>query len=318
MGDNTANLRIFFYDADYNFISTTANKGTTVNAPNNARYFRFHVANTYGTTYNNDICINISWDGSRDGEYEPYELHSYPLDSDLTLRGIPKLDANNSLYYDGDVYEADGTVTRKYGIVDMGTLDWKYASAQQVFYVNGFSASSFGITNNYKYLCKNYVSVKTSTALNETDKSIYIFNTSFNIHDSAYTSATDLKTALSGNYLVYELATPTTETADPYVGTQIVNDFGTEEYVIDSDTFAVPVGHSTDYPINLVAKVEMAPNSPDGDGDYIVRQVNGENSYVPLVIEDALPTIPSTAGVYSLTVTVAEGSDPVLAWVAQE
>ena len=42
-------------------------------------------------------------------------LGNYALDSSLTLRGIPKLDANNNLYYDGDSYAAGGTVTRKYG-----------------------------------------------------------------------------------------------------------------------------------------------------------------------------------------------------------
>ena len=26
----------------------------------------------------------------------------------------------------------------------------------------------------------------------------------------------------------------------------------------------------------------MAPNSPDGDGDYIVRQTNGTNEYVSI------------------------------------
>ena len=38
-------------------------------------------------------------------------IRSYPLDSTLTLRGIPKLDSNNKLYFDGDTYDADGTVT---------------------------------------------------------------------------------------------------------------------------------------------------------------------------------------------------------------
>lgn len=42
-------------------------------------------------------------------------IGNYALDSSLVLRGIPKLDANNKLYYDGDVYESDGTVTRLYG-----------------------------------------------------------------------------------------------------------------------------------------------------------------------------------------------------------
>lgn len=43
-------------------------------------------------------------------------IGNYPLDSTLTLRGIPKLDADNNLVYDGDVYEYDGTVTRNYTI----------------------------------------------------------------------------------------------------------------------------------------------------------------------------------------------------------
>ena len=97
---------------------------------------------------------------------------------------------------------------------------------------------------------------------------------------SAGTNPSDFKTAMSGVYLVYELATPTTETADPYTSPQIVNDFGTEEWVLDSDVFPMPVGHNTDYPIDLKAQVEMMPHSPDGDGDYIVRQTNGTNEYV--------------------------------------
>ena len=43
-------------------------------------------------------------------------IGNYALDADLVLRGIPKLDANNNLYYDGDIYNANGAVTRKYGI----------------------------------------------------------------------------------------------------------------------------------------------------------------------------------------------------------
>ena len=39
-------------------------------------------------------------------------IGNYPLDSSLTLRGIPKLDASNNLYYDGDEYTSDGKVKR--------------------------------------------------------------------------------------------------------------------------------------------------------------------------------------------------------------
>lgn len=58
-----------------------------------------------------DLCVHLG-----EGEYEPYHINSYPLDSDLELRGLFKLDANNNLYADGDVYESSGAVTREYGI----------------------------------------------------------------------------------------------------------------------------------------------------------------------------------------------------------
>ena len=112
-----------------------------------------------------------------------------------------------------------------------------------------------------------------------------------------------MQTALSGIPLVYELATPTTETAESYNRTQICDDFGTEEFISDS---IVPVGHETKYANNLRAKLEMAPNSPDGDGDYIVRQTNGENTYV--LLEKELPTAPSTDGSYVLKCTVSGGT----------
>jgi len=40
-------------------------------------------------------------------------IGEYPLD-DIELRGILKLDGSNNLYYDGDTYESNGSVTRKY------------------------------------------------------------------------------------------------------------------------------------------------------------------------------------------------------------
>ena len=132
------------------------------------------------------------------------------------------------------------------------------------------------------------------------------------VFDPDYTDATAFKSAMSGVYLVYELVTSTTETADSFQSPQIVDDWGTEEYVTTS---IVPVGHDTKYTANLRAKIEMAPDSPSGNGDYIVRQANGTNSYVPLVIPNELPTMPTTDGTYRLQVVVASGT-PTLSWVS--
>lgn len=253
-------VRGYWYDYNKNYIKTTSlGVNATFEVPDDAHYLRFIIGNstTPVTSYNNDICINLHWDGERDGEYEPYEEHTYALDSDLELRGIPTLDANNNLYYDGDTYESDGAVTRKFGV----------------------------------------------RAYQEGD-------------------ATDGSTMITdGTNTVYKLTSTTTETADPYQNPQIVNDFGTEEYVdagVTASTptrdVAIPVGHQTFYQNNLRAKLEMAPNSPSGDGDYIVRQTDGENTYVPLVIPTELPTNPSENGTYSLKVTVADGV-ATLSWV---
>ena len=107
------NLGIFWYDSNQNYINRNANKSNaTVRSPKNASYFKISMANV--AIYQNDTCVNIHWDGERDGEYEAYQEWNYPLDSDLELRGLPKLDANNKLYYDGDTYASNGTVTRKY------------------------------------------------------------------------------------------------------------------------------------------------------------------------------------------------------------
>ena len=224
--------------------------GATI-TPDASGYFTPSANGTLTVTGGNstDTCVHIVWDGERDGDYEAYQKWTYPLDSDLELRGIPKLDASNNLYYDGDTYEDDGTVTRKYGIRA---------------YQSGDESDTSVITD------------KTNT--------------------------------------VYPLQTPTTETADPYQNPQIVDDFGTEEYV-DERTVAIPVGHDTEYMNNLKAKLEMAPDSPDGDGDYIVRQTNGENSYVPLMKE--LPSLPTTDGTYTLKCTVASGT-ATLGWEREE
>lgn len=247
----------YWYDAEKNYIKATypTMNGTFV-SPENARYMRFTTPVAYGTTYNHDICINLSWSGTRNGEYEPYVKHTYPLDSSLTLRGIPKLDASNNLYYDGDTYAADGTVTRKYGIVDLGTLPWSRMS--ESYQYGTFSATYSGMrysTSVNTFVCSKYEASNNSDVSASSDNVIWNRSGAVVVKDTSKASVTasDFKAAMSGVYLVYELATPTTETATPYRSLQKVDPYGTEEYV---STSLVPVGHYTKYPENLRAKIE--------------------------------------------------------------
>lgn len=347
-------------------------------------------------------CVHLTWDGERDGQFEPYEAHTYPLDDDLELHGVPMLDGNNDLYYDGDVYESDGTVKRNYRVVDLGSLNWtfnatsQWGSAISAYRGDGF----FGICSRIFIYdrARAYNNQGTEPYIAARGGNLWIRNPDWN----GYTNA-QVKAALSGIYLAYKFASgyETTETADPYDNPQTVDDFGTEEYadprngqfiqrygvlpdlgaltwttdtsyptfkasipasdnmklagdmicagytgvhissitefgsssldkiisatnsqdgillrIKDSDFVAggvadaaalkaslsgvpliyelyepeseaeegvpIPVGHETAYTANLRAKLEMAPNSPDGDGDYVVRQTNGRNEYVPV------------------------------------
>lgn len=237
-------LALIFYDENKQYISSGYYNNLVFTTPEKARFFKI-TTNTatvvYGNAYNHDICINLS-DPSRNGEYEPYKKYSYPLDSSLTLRGIPKLDASNNLYYDGDEYTSDGKVKRKYGVVDLGTLNWTYHTSSATFYciINAMNR------NNGNLLCSKYTKIiQGIDYLNNMEFSYQNgVDTTLWFKNTAYTDASAFKSAMSGVMLVYELATPTTETAAPYTNPQIVSKYGTLEYVTNS---IVPVGHKTTY-----------------------------------------------------------------------
>lgn len=163
----------------YNYTGTPFNTVSTTYTPNDDNVF---LALSVESTTHADIFISDMMLQIGSAEYSKYEEFVYALDSDLELRGITKLDANNNLYYDGDEYASDGTVTRKYGIRAFESGD-----------------------------------------------------------------ATDGSTMITdGTNTVYRLATPTTESADPYTNPQAVSADGTEEYVDERDV-PIPVGHETKY-----------------------------------------------------------------------
>ena len=264
-------IRMFYYDANYNFISSPEfiQQGVFT-TPNNAYYMTFILAPTYGTTYNHDICINVS-NASKNGTYEPYIKHTYPLDSDLTLRGIPKLDSNNKMYYDGDIYESDGSVTRRYGVVDLGGLTWSHASSNR--------SISNAIANIIK---KPATQTSLANLLTSNGYTEVPSNTSLSINGQfAITQSGEMIFYYNGvdepkGYMVYELATPTSETADAFATPQIVNPKGTEEYVDYAESqgtrdVAIPVGHNSKYYADLKAKIEDIPDVPSANGTYTLK-----------------------------------------------
>ena len=199
---------------------------------------------------------------------------TYPLDSDLTLRGIVKKDANNNLYYDGDLYESDGSVTRRYGVVDLGSLTWTYEDSETP---KRFRASlPTGPKLGGLVVCSKYLGTQKGAGALD-DKELCISGTQaypfLRIRDDSITDATVFKNAVNGQKLVYELATPTSETADAYENPQLV---GSTEEFIDTRDVPIPVGQDSKY-VNGNIYIKYLDSVTTGD-----IELADENAIIPL------------------------------------
>lgn len=304
-----------------------------VTIPNGYNYIRFHLNSGYGTTYNHNVCVNLH--GDRDGEYEPYRKRTYPIEPKV-LRGVPKLDSANRLYFDGDIYEHDGTVTRRYPEIDMSTMAWSYDSTNQYFYTSTTDAMikpANGEIANIRTV--KYVTAASITSIsniaNIPDKSIvaYVPSNTFRllVKDSAYTTVADFKASLSGQMLIYEAKEPTTETAEPFQSPMVVDPLGTEDFIdagVEEGTrdVSIPVGHETLYPMDLRSKAEHLPSLASADGRYCIQQTGTQMVLVPDTspgrldaIETKVPNPPSEDGTYELKSTVSNGT-VAYSWVS--
>lgn len=184
----------------------------------------------------------------------------YLYDSSKELRGLYTL-VDGELKADGDEYTSDGEIKRRYGIVDLGSLNWYYYSSDPypsfgVLFSNAKAGVNSKISN---LLCGKYVAISANNQYNlGTDKTVCMTSGNYlRIRDTDYTDATAFKTAMSGVYLLYELATPTYESADPYLNPSRSYPDGTEEFVdhlVANGTrdVSIPVGHETTYYLNKV------------------------------------------------------------------
>ena len=255
--DNVIDLTIAFGStiADYIYSLETGTPGAGVNwiralFPKN--YYAYD-AGTLRSVQTSDHVMRNS-----DNEI----IENYPLDSSLILRGAPMLDANNNLYYNGDEYESNGTVTRLFGTVDLGSLTWT-AESYGIFRARYDAIKLYAPIINTKGWTTPPPSVSSD---NFPDKSIRGDNSQvlllLRIKDSAYDGLTaeQFKAAMNGVYIVFPLATATTETANTFANPQKVDIEGKEQYVdAGNRDVAIPVGSNTWYFDNLKEKLERLP-----------------------------------------------------------
>ena len=229
---STKNMYAFEYDASKNpigWIRSDNNdevKNTSQTTKANTHYLRFF---SESTTYNHDICINIS-DASKNGTYEAYreDKTSLPI---TTLKG--KLNGSGSsvtIFPDGmksagSVYDEikveNGQLKaiKRVGSVDLGSLTW-----------NMYATSAFATTeldnpigvvgSTMKGMCVNYETYPTvydNAAATGTDKVIRGYSGAHGVvvKDTSFSSSTTFKSAMQGVMLYYELAEPQEYVLDP-------------------------------------------------------------------------------------------------------
>lgn len=267
--DITSVWKCIFFDSDKRFVTRAAIPGTfTFTAPAGAVY----MAINFPKAQLDSLVVNIS-DPARNGQYEPYSAQTYPLDSTMTLRGIPVLTEDGVPAYDGDKYAPDGTVTRRYHYAQLtGFSNWSYQT-------------SAGYVSLFKTITSMGLPASASTASTNSAVSGFVRATgkdcpfgTFALYSNgtlyfwanntdAYPDKSAVVAAVEAlaPAIVYELATPTTETAAPYQEVQIAG--STEEFLppaTDTRAVAVPVGSVSLYQTNLRAGLEKVLGTLNG------------------------------------------------------
>ena len=281
-----------YYDSSKNYLSFATFGGSstytgTFTTPANASYVRIN----FFTADKDDVCVNLHWDGERDGTYEPYVSHTYPM--------VWSGKSAGSVY---DEKLPDGTEIANVGSVDLGSLNWTYMSAYDAFYTGDLNSLMPHISgNNTNAICSDYV--QNTLILDDTSLDmVMVMGSSGNfwIRDKRYTDPAVFKTALSGVTLYYELATPTTSSGDAFTSVIEGDDYGTMAF--DS---VVPVGNEFFYPADYALLIDDLNNYVNGDVSDLVKF-------------SAFP-IPSPSGLadgtYSLKATVS-GGIATISWEA--
>ena len=250
--------QVFFYDMNNSFIGSTetGENGGLVSIPQNARYMAFRTSTNYGMAYKNDICINLSHTGYRNGEYQPYM--EFIRDIDSRIREAFPNGMRSAGNASDKVYNKNGKgyIEKRIGVVDMGTLSYIYQKPIEGSVPHGYFRATVSdkAKGNANMLCGKYLTKADWTSIgvrgDESSYDVYF-------KDSAYTDAATFKAAMSGVMLYYELAEPEIlEFDEPFNLDYEVWDFGTEQMIASKPS--APIKAKIAYGFNAVDMVRTA------------------------------------------------------------
>lgn len=255
---STSNIVVGCWDAGDNYLGHirygTWNSMTSAANPNTA-YIRAEWTRTSSVT---NICINLSWSGRRNGEYESYWSAQREI---AAATYFP--DGMRSAGTVRDELTSTEAIVRV-GEVDLGTLTWTAASSDNIFYASptNMATPSTGQEHLDGIVCSKYA-IDTVPDIGDamTDGTMKRYNGRVYIKDVSYSDASAFKTAMSGIMLHYALATPTVTPIDPPLNLSYrVDDFGTERVMVPEDERSAPPVLDIAYGLNVVDFVRRAPS----------------------------------------------------------
>ena len=250
-----------YYDKEKNFISSSGHGMNAVfRTPSNAFYMKTFSEESYGVTYNHDICINIS-DTSINGKYFPYVKRT----EDLSIirkyfpQGMKSAgSAHDEIRYNKATQKWEYSKGR-FRSVDLGTCDWTQDESDATRFRTLATTWKATYTNNL--LCEKYATAPTQD-ISLPDKSIAMTNSQtapfFRVKDSDYTDAASLKASLQGVILYYESndwewAELDAEDQFKDLDYQVWN-CGTEKAIADGKS--APLAADITYGFNAIGKIK--------------------------------------------------------------
>lgn len=277
---------VYEYDADKNFIRMRLG-GSDLSlyrftTSDNCRYLKFRTANTYGGTYKNDICLNLSWSGYRNGEYEEY----WKSQREILLATYFPDGMRSAGIVHGQYPIARDEITPEKAIVRVAKVVLDGSQENMSYMV---STNSNGISTAYPrpadWVAAGFPAVVNRQAVVTCDKLptmriIYNNWTGKGISgwgdnsapiiiaptgDDSITTSNEFKAWLTKNPLTiyYAMAEPTEVEIDPPLNLSYkVSDFGTEKVMVDEEADApqsAPPIIQTAYGINATDTVRRLP-----------------------------------------------------------
>lgn len=255
------NARVLYYDNDDNYLGfDNAIRNLNFTTPSNVSYINFNTFNGNYPSLIDDICINLSWSGIRNGDYEAH--WDSTLDLPIATYFPEGMNSVNNVY---DTLTKDKAVKKLTIKVFDGSSDenWRVETistfGENNFYVSaadGRADQIIRISNKFRGYASGNITVVQGQANG------FISPTgNFNFYPGKQiNSISDLRSILAESPLkiVYELAEPVETPINPPLNlTYRCDDFGTEMLLPQNDDEPVTAPMDADivYQIDYEAQI---------------------------------------------------------------